>query len=163
MATVANTDVVKRLVVLIADGRPFSRALLRSMLLHLEVKKIHEVGDGAAALEAVCTVRPDVMIVDWDLPVLNVQALFKMVRTSRVIPNPDLPIIVISSTGQSTDVHEAIKLGAQQFMVRPISPKMLQQRLLRIVTDARRLARAQRNGAQAARPFREAQPNLPVN
>jgi DNA-binding NarL/FixJ family response regulator len=36
---------------------------------------------------------------------------------------------VVSSSGQSADVHDAIKLGAQHFMVRPISPKMLEQRL----------------------------------
>ena len=71
MATVANSEVIKHLVVLIADSRPHSRALLRSMLLQLEVKKIHEVVDGTAALEALATVNPDVMILDWGLPVLR--------------------------------------------------------------------------------------------
>ena len=39
MTTVASVEVIKRLVVLIADNRPHPRALLRSMLLQLEVKK----------------------------------------------------------------------------------------------------------------------------
>jgi PleD family two-component response regulator len=66
MAAVANSEVIKHLVVLIADSRPHSRGLLRSMLLQLEVKKIHEVVDGAAALDAIVTVNPDVMILDWE-------------------------------------------------------------------------------------------------
>jgi DNA-binding response OmpR family regulator len=64
--------------------------------------------------------------------------MLRMVRTSSAIPNPNLPIIVVSSSGQSADVHDAIKLGAQQFMVRPISPKMLEQRLRSIVKAARK-------------------------
>ena len=58
MAIVANAEVIKRLVILIADGRPHPRALLRSMLSQLEVKSIHEAIDGAAALEAIVTINP---------------------------------------------------------------------------------------------------------
>jgi DNA-binding response OmpR family regulator len=97
--------------------------------MQLEIKAVHEAVDGAAAIDVICAVNPDVMIVDWDLPVLNVREVLRMVRTSSAIPNPNLPVIVVSSSGQSADVHDAIKLGAQHFMVRPISPKMLEQRL----------------------------------
>ena len=130
MVAVANSEVIKHLVVLIADNRPHSRALLRSMLLQLEVKKIHEVGDGAAALEAIGAVSPDVMILDWDLPVLSAREVLRRARSPGAYQNPDLPIIVLSSSGQSAHVHEAMALGAPYFMVWPISPKMLQQRLL---------------------------------
>jgi CheY-like chemotaxis protein len=142
MAAVANSEVIKHLVVLIADSRPHSRTLLRSMLSQLEVKKIHEVVDGAAALQALVTVNPDVMILDWGLPVLSAREVLRMARSPGVNPNPDLPIIVLSSSGQSTYVHEAIGLGAPYFMVWPISAKMLQQRLLGIVSEARNVARA---------------------
>ena len=138
MAIAANAIALKGLVVLLADGRLYSRALMRSMLLQLDIKAVHEAVDGAAAIDVICAVNPDVMIVDWDLPVLNVREVLRMVRTSSAIPNPNLPIIVVSSSGQSADVHDAIKLGAQHFMVRPISPKMLEQRLRSIVKAARK-------------------------
>jgi CheY-like chemotaxis protein len=138
MTIAANAIALKGLVILLADGRLYSRALMRSMLAQLEIKAIHEAVDGAAAIDVICAVNPDVMIVDWDLPVLNVRDLLRMVRTSSAIPNPNLPIIVVSSSGQSADVHDAIKLGATQFMVRPISPKMLEQRLRSIVKAARK-------------------------
>jgi CheY-like chemotaxis protein len=136
MAIAANSIGLKGLVVLLADGRLYSRALMRSMLLQLDIKAVHEAVDGAAAIDVICAVNPDVMIVDWDLPVLNVRDVLRMVRTSSSIPNSNLPIIVVSSSGQSADVHDAIKLGAQHFMVRPISPKMLEQRLRSIVKAA---------------------------
>jgi len=138
MTIAANAIALKGLTILLADGKLYSRALMRSMLSQLEIKTIHEAVDGAAAIDVICAVNPDVMIVDWDLPVLNVREVLRMVRTSSAIPNPNLPIIVVSSSGQSADVHDAIKLGAQQFMVRPISPKMLEQRLHSIVKSARK-------------------------
>jgi two-component system chemotaxis response regulator CheY len=141
MTSVANAEVVKRLVVLIADSRPHTRALLRSMLLQLEVKKIHEVTDGAAALEALSILNPDVMILDWNLAVINARDVMRMARSSTTNPNPNVPIIVLSSSGQIDYVQEAMKHGTPYFMVWPISPKMLQQRLLSIVVEARNTAR----------------------
>jgi CheY-like chemotaxis protein len=151
MAIAANAIALKGLVVLLADGRLYSRALMRSMLLQLEIKVVHEAVDGAAAIDVVCAVNPDVMIVDWDLPVLNAREVLRMVRTSSAIPNPNLPIIVVSSSGQSADVHDAIKLGAQHFMVRPISPKMLEQRLRSIVKTAQK-ARSYDIGVSSEKP-----------
>ena len=149
MAVVANAEVIKRLVILIADGRPHPRALLRSMLLQLEVKNIHEATDGAAALETIENVNPDVMILDWELPVFNATELLRMVRSSTTLPYPDLPVIVLSSSGQSRDVHKAMKHGAPHFMVWPISTKMLQQRLSGIVEKARKTALAYKHTSDA--------------
>ena len=142
MATAANPLAIKDLVMVLADSKPYSRVLLRSMLLQLEPKAIHEVADGAAVLDAIYAFSPDIVILDWDLQGLGAREVLRMVRAPGVIPNRDLPIVVVSSSGQSGHVHEAIQLGAQQFMVRPISPKMLGQRLRGLVTAARKAARA---------------------
>jgi CheY-like chemotaxis protein len=149
MAIVANAEVIKRLVILIADGRPHPRALLRTMLSQLEVKQIHEAIDGPTALDAIAAIDPDVMFLDWELPVFNAMAVLRTVRSSTTAPNPDLPIIVLSSSGESQDVLKALKHGAPHFMVWPISPKMLQQRLSGIVAKARKTALAYRRRSSA--------------
>lgn len=149
MAFIGDLDVIKRLVVLIADGRSHSRSLLRSMLLQFEVKKIHEVSDGAAALDAISTINPDVMILDWELPVLSALEVLRLAKSPGPNSNPDLPIIVLSSSGQADQVHEAIQLGAPHFLVWPISPKMLQDRLVGIVREARRTARRYKRSGQS--------------
>ena len=110
------------------------------MLLQLGAKSIHETGDGAAALDAMRSLSPDIVIVDWELPVLSVQDFLRMARIPGVLPNPRVPIIVISSSGQSTCVREAIELGAQQFLLRPISLKILEQRIVSVVTEAQKAA-----------------------
>ena len=142
MTTVASVEVIKRLVVLIADNRPHPRALLRSMLLQLEVKKIHEVTDGAATLEALSTLNPDVMILEWDLPVLDGPEVMRVVRSPGVFPKPSLPIIMLTDRGLRSRVTEAIRLGVNEFLVKPISPKTLQLRLLGILLNPRPMVRA---------------------
>jgi PleD family two-component response regulator len=149
MTTVANAEVIKRLVILVADSRAHSRALLRSMLLQLEVKQIHEAIDGAAALDAVVAINPDIMIVDWDIPVLSAPELLRRVRSPSTNSSPDLPIIVLSSQGQSEHVKEAMRHRAEHFMLWPISPKALQQRFIDIVTKARKTALARKRVIQS--------------
>ena len=156
MTAVANSEVIKRLAVLIVESRPHSRALLRSMLLQLEVKKIHEVADGAGALNALVAFSPDVMILDWGLSVPSAREVLRMARSPDFNPTPDLPIIVVSSSGESASVHEAMELGAPYFLVWPISPKMLQQRFLAIVADARSTALARKLKHAPAAPANEA-------
>jgi len=157
MPFVTDDQVIKRLVILIADSKSYSRALVRSMLLQLEVRKIHEASDGAAAVDAVIATNPDVMILDWDISILNAREVLSMARNPSLNPNPDLPVIVIASSGHAGHVHEALELGARQFMVRPISPKMLGQRLIGIVKDARKTAMAYKRGVQTLAPGGEAQ------
>jgi two-component system chemotaxis response regulator CheY len=146
MASVANAEVIKRLVVLIADSKSHSRFLLRSMLLQLEVKNLHEAADGAAALDAIDAVSPDVLILDWDLQVVSAREVLRVVRSQTATPSSAIPTIVISSFGQYEAVQEAIGLGAPHFMVWPISPKMLEDRLRGIVADAREAALAYKRG-----------------
>jgi two-component system, chemotaxis family, chemotaxis protein CheY len=47
------------------------RRLTRSMLVNLGAKSTAEAADGLAALEVTCTRDPEVMLVDWDMPVLG--------------------------------------------------------------------------------------------
>jgi len=140
VAISANAEAIKGLVILMADGKSYSRSLLRSILLQLGVKSIHDVGDGAAALAAVRTISPDIVIVDWELPILSGADVLRMIRASKAFSNPNLPVIVISSSGQIECVREANKLGVRHFLVRPISPKTLEQRLVGIVKESRKSA-----------------------
>ena len=151
MAAVANAEVIKRLRILIADSKTYSRALLRSILWHLEIKSVHEATDGVAALHAIDVFSPDIMILDWELPFLGAREVLHLTRSSlSTNPDIDLPIIVLSSLGRSEYVRQAKQLGIPHFVLWPISPKMVEQRLLKIVTDARKTALASKLSDQPA-------------
>ena len=82
-----------------------------------------------------------VMILDWDLPVLDGPEIMRIVRSPGVFPKPDLPIIMLTDVGERSRVHEAMQLGVHEVLVKPISPKTLQARLLGILVKPRPMVR----------------------
>jgi two-component system chemotaxis response regulator CheY len=137
-------DAIENLVILVADASSYNRRLTRAMLVNSGAKSIYEVGDGVAALDAIRNVNPDVMVLTWDLPGLDGPEVMRIVRSPEVFPKPNLPIIMISDTGQRSRVIASIRLGAHELLVRPISPKALQQRLLGILLHPRPMVHAGR-------------------
>jgi CheY-like chemotaxis protein len=135
-------NAIEGMVVLIADSNAYTRRLTRMMLTNLGAKSIYEAGDGIAAIEAIRTINPDVMILDWDLPVLDGREVMRIVRAPGIFPKPNLPIIMLTDRGLRSRVTTAIRLGVHEFLVKPISPKTLQQRLLGIILKPRPMVRA---------------------
>src|SRR5258708_1078504 len=133
---------LEALVGLFGDSKGYTGRLARTMLSNVGIKSIYEAVDGIAALEAIRTINPDVMILEWDLPVLDGPEVMRVVRSPGVFPKPSLPIIMLTDNGLRSRVTEAIRLGVNEFLVKPISPKTLQQRLLGILLNARPMVRA---------------------
>jgi CheY-like chemotaxis protein len=142
MATKQVEKAMEGLVVLVADSNAYMRKLTRMMLVNIGAKAIYEAADGIAALDAIRTINPDVMILEWDMPVLDGREVMRIVRSPGAFPKPNLPIIMVTDTGRRSRVTTAIRLGVHEFLVKPISPKTLQQRLLGIVLNPRPMVRA---------------------
>ena len=96
MVTQQLEKALEGLVVLIADSNAYTRRLTRMMLTNIGVKSTYETADGVAAIDAIRNVNPDVMIVDWDMPVLDGQEVMRIVRSPGVFPKANLPIIMMS-------------------------------------------------------------------
>jgi CheY-like chemotaxis protein len=125
------------IVVLIVDDNPYTRKLLRMMLINLGAKTIYEAADGVSALDLVRTADPDIMILDWEMPVLSGAQVVRIVRSPGVFPKPNLPIIMLTAHGQRARVMAALRMGINEFLVKPISPKALQDRLMAILMKPR--------------------------
>ena len=128
---------IERLVVLIADSNSYTRRLTRSMLTNIGVKVNHEVADGVAALEAIRTINPDVMILEWEMTVMDGREVMRTMRSPGKFPRPNLPVIMLTDCGQRSRLEEALRLGVHEFLVKPISSKTLQQRLFGILIKPR--------------------------
>jgi CheY-like chemotaxis protein len=123
--------------ILVVDDNQYTRKLLRMMLINLGAKMIYEAADGVAALELVRTADPDIMILDWEMPMLTGAHVMRIVRSPGVFPKPNIPIIMLTAHGQRSRVNAALRLGINEFLVKPISPKALQDRLLSILVTPR--------------------------
>lgn len=128
---------IQKLTVLVVDDNAFMRNVVRSLLLNIGVKKVVEAGDGIAALEMIREVSPDVVVLDWEMPLLNGPELVRIVRSPGVFPMPDIPIIMLTGYGERWRIVEAVRLGVNEFLCKPVSAKVLMDRLISILIKPR--------------------------
>ena len=132
---------VEDLTILVADHNQHMRKTTRMMLTNIGAKSIYEADDGVVALEAIRTLDPDVMILDWNIPVLSAPEMMRIIRSPGVFPKASLPVIMVTDQGTRSRVQETIRLGAHELLLKPMSPKALQQRLANIFLAQRPMVR----------------------
>jgi two-component system, chemotaxis family, chemotaxis protein CheY len=128
---------IESLAIAIVDESQYTRKLTRMMLQTIGSKTIYEAGDGVAAFDLVRTVNPDVLIMDWTLPVLSGAQVMRIVRSPDVFPKPNLPVIMLTASAKRTQVAEALRLGVHEFLLKPTSPGALRDRLISILFKPR--------------------------
>ena len=129
--------IIQELSVLVIDDNTYMRKIVRSLLLHIGVRKIFEASDGIAGLDAIRFAMPDVVILDWELPMLNGAEFVRIVRSPDVFPLPAIPIIMLTSFGERWRVVEAIKVGVNEYLCKPVSAQALYDRLTSIIVNPR--------------------------
>ncbi len=137
MTTTPFDKKIQGLNILIVDNNHYMRRLTRAMLVNLGAKSVLEASDGLAALEAIRTGDPDIMLLEWDMPVLDGMEVMRIVRSPGVFPRPNLPIIMLTSRAERSAVAQALRAGAHEFLLKPTSPAALRDRLTSILCNPR--------------------------
>ena len=128
---------LQQLGVLVVDDNAFMRKMVRSLLNTIGVRAVYEAADGIAGLEQIRAVSPDVVVLDWEMPLLNGPELVRIVRSPGVFPMPDLPIIMLTAHGERSRIVEAVRIGVNEFLCKPVSAKALTDRLISILAKPR--------------------------
>jgi len=131
------TDQIQALTILVVDDNQYMRKTIRNLLVNCGIKDIYEANDGIAALDAIRSIAPDVVILDWEMPLLSGAELVRIIRSPGVFPMPDVPIIMLSGHGERWRVVEAVRLGVHEYLVKPVSAKAIYDRLVSIVMQPR--------------------------
>lgn len=143
MVTV-NNRIDKRLqsiTVLVVDDNQYMRKVVRNILVSLGVKTILEAPDGTSGLDAIRMFAPDLVILDWEMPLLSGAEVVRVIRTPGVFPVPDVPIIMLTAHVERWRVMEATRLGVNEFLKKPVSGKSLHDRMVTILTRPRPMVR----------------------
>jgi two-component system cell cycle response regulator DivK len=108
--------------ILVVEDQEDNRQILRD-LLGASGFEMREAGDGEAALAEVAKQRPDLILMDIQLPILDGYE-----TTRRLKSNPDtkaIPIIVVTSYALSGDESKARAAGCDAYVTKPYSPRAL--------------------------------------
>jgi DNA-binding response OmpR family regulator len=109
--------------VLVVDDEPKIVDVVREYLEHAGFS-VRTAGDGPAALERVRALSPDLVVLDLGLPGLDgLDVARQLRRTSRV------PVIILTARGEEVDRIIGLELGADDYLVKPFSPRELVARV----------------------------------
>jgi two-component system chemotaxis response regulator CheY len=126
-----------RLRFLIVDDNAHMRRILRTLLHGFGAREVYEAENGATGLEAFTHFTPDIVLIDWAMPIFNGLELVQMIRQPGVTANPFTPIIMLTGHSEKRRVIEGRDAGVTEFMAKPISARALYQRILNIVVNPR--------------------------
>jgi two-component system, NtrC family, nitrogen regulation response regulator NtrX len=104
--------------ILIVDDEPNIRRMLRG-LLEAEGFGVTEAADGGAGVERAVTEDPDVVLLDLVMP--RVDGMTALERLAK--RKPRLPVVMMSGRATLQDAVSATRLGAFQFLEKPLSPE----------------------------------------
>jgi two-component system, OmpR family, response regulator ResD len=102
--------------VLVVDDEPMVRDVL-ARYLERGGFEVEAVGDGARALGAFEARRPDLVLLDLMLPRVDGFEVFRRIRM-----RANVPVIMITARGQTTDRIVGLDIGADDYVSKPFSP-----------------------------------------
>ena len=115
--------------ILIVDDDVSMRTLIRRMLSRMGIANLLEAEGGAQALQLLQTAAIDLVMCDWNMPVMSGMELFARARSLR----PDLLFLMLTGRADAESHAAARKAGVAAFMVKPISAPDLKVQLAHLL------------------------------
>jgi DNA-binding NarL/FixJ family response regulator len=126
------------ITLVLADDHPVVLAGLQQLLsLERDFTVLATCGDGAAALIAVRRHRPDVLVLDMQMPAKGGLAVLRELDAE---PLPTRVVVLTASVG-ADDVLEAVRLGARGLVLKDMAPQLLVQCIRRVAAGGQWLER----------------------
>ena len=113
--------------VLLVDVQTLFREALSTLLeVRPEIEVVGEAGDGDAALRRTADLRPDVVLMDLHMPVLDGIAATRRLRAE----HPDVRVLALTTFDDDEDVFAALRAGALGYLLKDVSGDRLVEALL---------------------------------
>lgn len=112
--------------ILIVDDEPFNVDYLEQELEDLNYQTITAI-NGKDALEKISNEKPDLVLLDIMMPIMDGFTVLEKVKANSEIRN--IPIIVISANNDLENVVKGIELGAEDYLPKPFEPTLLKARI----------------------------------
>jgi DNA-binding response OmpR family regulator len=115
--------------VLVVDDEPGVRLVFRTTL-EAAGYEVAEAADGGSALDAVADGPVDLMFLDLRMPGMDGREVLRHLRDA----GDDTPVVIVTAHGDVPNAVEAMKLGAIDFLAKPLSPAALRKAALEVLS-----------------------------
>jgi DNA-binding NarL/FixJ family response regulator len=113
-------------VLLVDDQALFREALSTLLEVRPEIEVVGEAEDGDAALRRTAELRPDVVLMDLHMPVLDGIAATRRLR----VEHPEVRVLALTTFDDDEDVFAALRAGALGYLLKDVSGNRLVEALL---------------------------------
>ena len=116
--------------ILLVDDHALFRSGLRSLLQRQEdFEIVGEAADGLEGIKLVALLRPDVVLMDIDMPVMNGKEALSQILSSQ----PDLAVMMLTVSEDGNDLTECMRIGARGYLLKNINVDFLLDSIRRAV------------------------------
>jgi two-component system chemotaxis response regulator CheY len=120
--------------ILTVEDSDFVRRVVRKYLLEFGFKQVLEAANGMDGIEQLKH-NPDIILCDIEMEPLNGFEFLKLLR-KQTGPEKSLPVIFLTSNADSDYVQRALELGVSGYLLKPVMPNALRQKLTEVMQRA---------------------------
>lgn len=126
---------------LVIDDNVGMRSIMTAVLRALGFTEIRLADDAIEAQKMIPHVKPDLIITDLKMPVLDGVTFVRNLRADETNPYSEVPIIVATGHTEEKHVKACIAAGVDQFLAKPITGRALAERISRALSPDRQFVR----------------------
>jgi len=119
------------LKILVVDDSPTMRRILMNTIQKAGYSEVNVAEDGKDALVKIMAEEYDLLMTDWNMPNMNGLELIEKVRADNKIK--DLPILMVTTRNVKDDIVNAIKAGANGYIIKPFDIKTKKKKINEIL------------------------------
>lgn len=119
---------------LVIDDSSTMRRIVKNTLAKIGYSDTIEAENGREALDKLAQEGPvDMIVTDWNMPVMDGLTFVKNVRSG---PYQQVPILMVTTMAAKEDVIQALKAGVNNYVVKPMTPETLREKVETILNKA---------------------------
>ncbi|HOA71891.1 MAG TPA: response regulator [Phycisphaerae bacterium] len=118
-------------ILLVDDSRTI-RNIQKNVLAQIGHTDILEAADGLEALNQIAEHKPDLVLVDWNMPNMDGITLVRKIRET----DRRLPLVMVTTEAEKSRVLEAIKAGVNNYVVKPFTAETLSEKITQTLAKA---------------------------
>ncbi|MBN2255755.1 MAG: response regulator [Deltaproteobacteria bacterium] len=118
--------------ILIVDDFATMRKVIRNLLKQIGFENIAEAEDGEMALKELKSQNISFVISDWNMPNMTGLELLKAVRADSALNKT--PFLMVTAEALQDNVLQAVKAGVDNYIVKPFTAEVLNEKITEIIT-----------------------------
>lgn len=135
--TFAPGEALRDVGILYADGESYRRDMMRQQLLTLGATRIAVAESAAESQRLFRDTHVGIVLVEQHLPDMEGIDLMRVLRATRHYPKALVPMLLIGDASSPDTVRAALEAGANIFLVKPVTPAKLYDRMCWALKDQR--------------------------